>query len=164
MQTIHFDTRPMDAELVIAGSKATAYFRENIQEIVTEGGKQYRATEYELPLSVTSNIRERFDENKDTWRAVAKRLDYDRTAREVRERRNRLLAQTDKDMSLDRIVSELPSGQSITDFLPFLKALVKSLSSAMAKYRQALRDVPQQEGFPYHVQWPAIEKVGGSDE
>jgi len=24
----------------------------------------------------------------------------------------------------------------------------------MAIYRQALRDIPQQEGFPYNVVWP----------
>lgn len=24
-------------------------------------------------------------------------------------------------------------------------------------YIQALRDVPQQEGFPYHVEWPALK-------
>ena len=30
-----------------------------------------------------------------------------------------------------------------------------TLSTAMATYRQALRDVPTQEGFPYAVTWPS---------
>ena len=30
-----------------------------------------------------------------------------------------------------------------------------TLSTAMAAYRQALRDVPAQEGFPHTVTWPS---------
>jgi hypothetical protein len=30
-----------------------------------------------------------------------------------------------------------------------------TLSTEMATYRQALRDVPEQEGFPYAVTWPS---------
>lgn len=37
-----------------------------------------------------------------------------------------------------------------------LKALESGVvASDMASYRQALRDVPQQEGFPNSINWPA---------
>ncbi|MFP3393591.1 phage tail assembly chaperone, partial [Brevibacillus sp. SIMBA_076] len=31
---------------------------------------------------------------------------------------------------------------------------VQALHTDWAEYRQALRDVPQQEGFPFSVEWP----------
>jgi hypothetical protein len=34
------------------------------------------------------------------------------------------------------------------------KDIPNSISSAWATYRQALRDVPSQEGFPFNVTWP----------
>ena len=154
LQKTMYAERPDDAVIITNGDTAIALFRENIEEVETEDGVQYTAEEYSLPLAAAKNIVERFNAHKEDWRELAIQKDYNETAAAVREIRNKLLDATDKEMSLDRIISELPSGQSITDFLPFLKALVTALSSAMAKYRQALRDVPQQEGFPYHVEWP----------
>ena len=161
MTIVHFGERPEDAELVVVDGKTTAYFRENIQEeqITTpeeEGPQiQWSAEEYALSMTVTANVRERFEANKETWWALAKERDYDQAAKEIRELRNRLLEQTDKEMSIDRIVSDIPEAPgNISAFLPFLKSLIGSLTGAMARYRQALRDVPQQEGFPYHVVWP----------
>jgi hypothetical protein len=34
------------------------------------------------------------------------------------------------------------------------KDIPDNVSSAWATYRQALRDVPSQTGFPWSVQWP----------
>ena len=163
MQKVYYGERPEDAELVIVDGKATAYFRENIREEQIETSNeegpytqtQWSAEEYKLRMTATSNIQERFETNKEKWLVIAKERDYDQTAREIREIRNKLLEQTDKEMSIDRIVSDIPEAPgSVTAFLPFLKSLIASLTGKMAKYRQALRDVPQQEGFPYHVVWP----------
>ena len=164
MQKVYFTERPEDAELVIVKDEAVAYFRENIQaeQIIVDAGPgsqhtetQWSADEYTFRMPLTANIQERFNANKEAWREKVKQLDHDATAKSIRERRNELLDQTDKDMSIDRIVSDIPSQPgNITAFLPFLKSLIGSLTGAMAKYRQALRDVPQQEGFPYHVVWP----------
>ena len=153
-QKTMYAERPDDAVLITNGGSALAVFRDNIEEIETEDGTQYSAEEYTLPLVMSPSLLERFNANKEDWKEIAIQKDYDEAAAAVRAIRNRLLDETDKEMSLDRIVADLPSGQSITDFLPFLKALVQALSSAMAKYRQALRDVPQQRGFPYNVEWP----------
>lgn len=51
----------------------------------------------------------------------------------AREKRNQLLAQTDWTQAKD-----------VSD----------AVSSKWAPYRQALRDVPQQAGFPNNIQWP----------
>lgn len=53
------------------------------------------------------------------------------TADEIRVKRNSLLAETD-----------------------YLALSDTTLSSDMATYRQALRDVTSQEGFPTNVTWP----------
>lgn len=54
-------------------------------------------------------------------------------AKNVRDDRNRRIAESD-----------WTQGKDIPD----------NISSVWATYRQALRDVPQQAGFPWDVQWP----------
>jgi len=56
----------------------------------------------------------------------------DATAQEVRSKRNRLLSASDWTQLLDSPVDQ----------------------SAWATYRQALRDIPEQVGFPTNVTWP----------
>ena len=65
--------------------------------------------------------------------ATAQLDDYNQNVlpQEVRGQRNRLLAETD-----------------------YLALSDSTLTSDMAAYRQALRDVPSQEGFPTDVTWP----------
>ena len=55
----------------------------------------------------------------------------DELARSVRSKRNSLIAETD--------------WMALSD---------NTISPAWASYRQALRDITAQEGFPYAVQWP----------
>jgi len=54
------------------------------------------------------------------------------TTEEVRANRNKLLAASDWTQVADAPVDQ----------------------AAWAAYRQALRDIPQQEGFPYSITWP----------
>lgn len=63
----------------------------------------------------------------EAWAAGAN----DRLAAEEREKRNALLAETD-----------------------YFGASDVTMSDAMATYRQALRDVPQQTDFPTSINWP----------
>ena len=156
-QRTQFATRPKDAE-IITGSQTMAVFREDVQEVETENGTEYTALEYILPLSPSHTLEARLEQNKAAWLELAKRLDYDETAAKVREVRDKLLQASDKEMTIDRLIKDPSGGSSIADFLPFLKALLSAITGKMAKYRQALRDVPQQEGFPYHVVWPEVEK------
>ena len=56
-------------------------------------------------------------------------------AHEVREKRDRLLSQTDWTQTVD---NPLAGNEDIT------------------AYRQALRDIPDQAGFPWEIEWPEL--------
>ena len=136
-----------------AGQKIIC-FRQNIEEIETEDGTQYTADEYTLTLTDTPTLEERIANNIDAWRERAMREDYDRVAAEVRAIRDKLLAESDKEMMIDRMGLEVPTGVSFSAWLEFLKKLGSVVSGDLAKYRQELRDIPKQEGFPYCVVFP----------
>lgn len=59
----------------------------------------------------------------------------DELAASVRAQRNGLLAETDWTQAVD---------------------VPQEIKDKWAPYRQALRDVPQQEGFPFNVVWPDL--------
>lgn len=42
----------------------------------------------------------------------------------------------------------------VTDF--YLMPDYDNVPEGMAEYRQALRDVPQQVGFPFDIEWPVL--------
>ena len=129
-------------------------FRQNIEEIETEDGTQYTADEYTLTVTDTQTLEERIANNIDAWRERAMQEDYDRVAAEVRAIRDKLLAESDKEMMIDRMGLEVPTGVSFSAWLEFLKKLGSVVSGDLAKYRQELRDIPKQEGFPYCVVFP----------
>lgn len=80
--------------------------------------------------------------------------DAESAAAFARKIRNKLLEESDKEMSLDRLGLTVPSGSTFTVWLSFLRNLGDVLSNSWAVYRQALRDLPQQEGFPFNVTFP----------
>ncbi|MBQ6480393.1 MAG: hypothetical protein IJI45_04665 [Anaerolineaceae bacterium] len=65
-----------------------------------------------------------------------------------------MLADSDASMALDRLGLIVPSGSTFTAWLSFLRGLGLVLTGKIALYRQALRDIPQQPGFPYDIEWP----------
>ena len=140
-----------------AGQKIIC-FRQNIEEIENENGTQYTADEYTLTVTDTQMLEKRIADNIDAWREKAMKEDYDRAAAEVRAIRDKLLAESDKEMVLDRMGLEVPTGVSFTAWLDFLKKLGAAVSGEMARYRQELRDIPKQEGFPYSVVFPTITR------
>lgn len=141
-----------------AGQKIIC-FRQNIEEIETEDGTQYTADEYTLTVTDTQMLEERIANNIEAWREKAMKEDYDRAAAEVRAIRDKLLAESDKEMMLDRLGLEAPTGTSFTAWLNFLKAIAAMVVGSWAKYRQALRDITTQEGFPYDVNFPEKPEV-----
>lgn len=78
---------------------------------------------------------------------VVKPKSQDQTAQTVKAIRNQLLADSDW--------TQLPNGP-----------LSDAQRTAWATYRQALRDVSSQPGYPLHVNWPAQPQKGinGSGE
>ena len=68
--------------------------------------------------------------------------------------RNRLLEESDSRVALDRFAITVPEGASFSAWLSFLRALGEIISGEWAKYRQALRDLPAQPGFPFDIEFP----------
>ena len=76
----------------------------------------------------------------------------------ARKIRNKLLDNSDAQMSLDRLGLDLSSATK------FIASLSKIFTGAWAKYRQALRDLPTQAGFPFNVTFPTPpDSEEGSD-
>lgn len=71
-------------------------------------------------------------------------------AEAARALRNRLLDLSDKEMLLDRL------GLDTSDTIAFLTSLKQIFSSDWAVYRQTLRDIPQQDGFPFDIAFPVL--------
>lgn len=68
-----------------------------------------------------------FNARQEEWLAG----EHDRKAKEVRSQRDELIAETDWWASSDLTITQ-----------------------EQIEYRQALRDVPNQDGFPFDIQWP----------
>lgn len=85
---------------------------------------------------------------ENAYQAACASGDEQAAADAARALRNRLLDLSDKEMSLDRL------GLDSSSALAFLASLKQIFSSGWAVYRQTLRDIPQQEGFPFNVVWP----------
>lgn len=99
-----------------------------------------------IAASVTANFT--------AWLAMAKAEDEESAAAAVRAIRDALLEKSDRQMVLDRMGLDVPSGGTFTAWLAFLRTLGGVIGGAWATYRQALRDLPQQVGFPYNVEFP----------
>ena len=66
----------------------------------------------------------------------------EKEAENVRKMRNALLLRSDPQMFADRV--ELEDAE---------------LVEAWKEYRQALRDLPQQPGFPFDIEWPEMPRA-----
>jgi len=86
----------------------------------------------------------------------AKADEFIMTCTTVRATRDGLLAESDQHVLLDRIGLEQPTDTTFDAWLAFMRGIGEMASGEWAVYRQALRDVPQQSGFPFDVHWPEI--------
>ena len=85
---------------------------------------------------------------ENAYKAACASGDEQAAADAARVLRNRLLDLSDKEMSLDRL------GLDTSSTFAFITSLGKIFSGEWAAYRQALRDLPQQEGFPFNITFP----------
>ena len=85
---------------------------------------------------------------ENAYKAACASGDEQAAADAARVLRNRLLDLSDKEMSLDRL------GLDTSSTFAFITSLGKIFSGEWAVYRQALRDIPQQEGFPFNITFP----------
>ncbi len=123
---------------------------------------------YEINPYYRSNLQEDLETNYQIWLDFAKQEEFDKLAQEIRAKRDELLAETDKEMVLDRLKLTMPEDISMTNIVQGIKEFFTSLKeiflSEIAKYRQSLRDIPQQPGFPYNVDWPERPKTNDKDK
>jgi hypothetical protein len=136
----------------------TVYFAENIKEKKKKvNGEQvvsYEYDRYETSIRYRPDYKKYIEDNYNILLERAKEEDRIALSKELREKRNKLLAESDCHMALDRLKLEVPDGNTFAIWKPFLKSLGDALTGDWAKYRQALRDLPNQEGFPYTVEFP----------
>ena len=78
--------------------------------------------------------------------------------------RNRKLEESDGQLAFDRFGLSLPDSITATTMLKAFKDLIEGLKSLLnsswAAYRQALRDLPEQQGFPFNIEWPEAPESG----
>lgn len=95
------------------------------------------------------NLQTDIETNYQIWLDFAKQEEFGKLAQEIRTKRDKLLAETDKEMVLDRLKLTMPEDVTMANIIPGIKEFFTSFkeifNSEWAKYRQSLRDIPQQE-------------------
>lgn len=130
-------------------------------ESISENGEAktlYRYNSYRIRKSHNQSLLNMLDNDFETMLKLAIKQNYDTEASKIRKIRNKLLADTDKEMAFDRLKLEIPENITMANIIKVFKDFSSALSdisnSEMAKYRQELRDITKQEGFPYNVIFP----------
>lgn len=114
-------------------------FRENI----TKTDDSYQYNEYVLITPDRDGLERAVQDNVEIWLAYAKSQETVQLAADARIARDKLLADTD---------------WTQTDDAP----LSSDNKESMRKYRQALRDITAQSGFPQKIVWPEKPQVANA--
>ena len=94
---------------------------------------------YRITLNNRTNLIEDIENNYETWLQFAKNHEYENLATEIRTKRDELLAETDWTQVTDTVLS-----------------IEKQKEYKI--YRQELRDITEQDEFPYKVTFPKKPK------
>lgn len=98
--------------------------------------------------AICNQIRSEMDDvMRAAYEKAVEEKNEERAAELARKIRNRMLDQSDAQMSLDRIGLDTSSASS------FLASLGKIYKNSWSVYRQHLRDITVQEGFPFNIDW-----------
>lgn len=132
----------------------------NIQKIEEDETIKYAFDSYRLNICYNKDLKEEIESNYEKYLEIAKNNEEKELATEIRKKRDELLKETDQEMCIDRMGLEIPNGTTFSSWLSFFRNFASIITEGkIAKYRQALRDIPQQEGFPYNVVWPNKEDL-----
>ena len=144
-----FANRPPQhsVEHLPGGQLRVTFYEEitNLEAIAPEdpagapGPERWRAACYPLMVPDQPGIEARIEANESAWRARAVGEASQKEAERVRRGRDARLAQCDYTMGADYPATDAER-------------------EAWRAYRQALRDIPEQEGFPWGVTWPEAPK------
>lgn len=131
-------TKPESVKIITVGDRAIIRFAENVIEEKREEETLFVYDEYQIETKNRAMLKISVEKNFEAWLVRAKQVEADVLAAEIRDKRNKMLAETDFYFLSDR---ELDSAKR----------------SALEAYRQALRDITKQKGFPKEVVWPEVE-------
>lgn len=123
--------------------KMTVYFFDNIveQEVTRMNEQQiiYVYDMYQITIENRPNLEEDIQNNFDIWLQFAKDCEYEKLAAEIRNKRDNLLTQTDWTQVTDTVLNT-------------------EKQQEYKEYRQQLRDITEQQEFPYKVVFPKNPK------
>lgn len=147
-------------ERLAGGGKARVTLCDSIVEGQdAEGNTSFDFERYSMETVWRDDLAAHVEASFDKWLAALKAAEESELATAIRTKRDRLLADSDAQVTIDRALKvEIPDTITTVTMLTSVKelfgALNDTLNGAWADYRQALRDVPQQPGFPRNVIWP----------
>lgn len=118
-----------------ANKKCDVLFYTNIEETTKDDETIYTYDFYRLSMRTRDNLQEKIEADYDTWLEVAKTQEENKFATEIREKRDKLLADTDWTQMQDTALSD----EKVEEY---------------KIYRQELRDITAQDNFPYKVDFP----------
>ena len=130
-------TKPESVKIITVGDRAVIRFAENVTEEKREDGTLFAYDEYQIETKNRTMLKISIEKNFEDWLARAKQAETDLLAARARDKRNKMLEETDFYFLSDR---ELDSAKR----------------SALEAYRRALREITKQPGFPYKIIWPEI--------
>ena len=132
------NVRPSNFEIEnISNERCDIVLNANIEEIEEEGNTKYLYNTFRLNMCYDENIEEEISNSFDKYLNIAKNNEENELAAEIRKQRDVLLNNTDWTQMTD-------------------SALNENQKERYRIYRQALRDIPEQENFPYDVVWPTL--------
>ena len=142
----NYAQRPERYEVIhLPDGKCEVLLWENITEARGGNGALcYTADEYTIITPWREGLEEAVNGNTAAWLEAAKNTERAQLAKEVREHRNKLLADVDWTQTIDAPLS----AQS---------------RAAVREYRQALRDVTERKEFPYIDAWPKAPVIRKED-
>lgn len=123
-----------------------------------DGESAWEAVSWTMETSWQDDIAERIGADVSSWLTLAQNEAIKIAAAEVRAKRDLLLVASDAMTQLDRLGMDLPDKVTATTMLSVFKEILTALwnitKGSIGQYRQALRDLPEQPGFPFDIEWP----------
>lgn len=127
-------SKQFDIEKRENGKVAVIFFT-NIEECEKDEQKYYNYDMYVIEMSYAENLEERIKKNFDLWLDFARNEEITNKEKEARTIRDELLKESDWTQMKDT-------------------ALTMEKQEEYRIYRQELRDISKQQGFPYDIKWP----------
>lgn len=127
----------------LGNGKITVSFFDNIQDVEETIEKEkvikYIYDMYKITLNNRENLIEDIENNIDMWLQFAKDSEYKKLSKEIRTKRDKLLTETDWTQVTDTVLNT-------------------EKQQEYKEYRQQLRDITEQQEFPYKVVFPKNPK------